>query len=302
VVFNGEGSVHHDAPRIAELFEFCALMKQTGKRTALVNTQENSTALGKYLHTFDVLAARESRNAALMQEWRPDVRIVPDLAFAAFAAMQQAEAGPHQAAPPMLVVIDSVLGVRADALMDFASFHELPYFLMGRLNVPRYLEPEFVYRVGDRPFPSILTNLDQLASTKGCLTGRFHGLIAALCSGRPVVALPSNTHKIEGLLDDAGISDVSLLPEEWVSFGNHQRLDFVLEALDSWSTVYDQRVSAYLTSARSDIDQLFCDICGLLPKGRRRGWRITSPHRPLRRGKAGVVRLLRKLGVQRIVR
>jgi hypothetical protein len=173
---------------------------------------------------------------------------------------------------------------------------------MGRINVPRFLKSELVYRVGDCPFPSILSSLDQLASTKGCLTGRFHGLIAALCSNSPVVALPSNTHKIEGLLEDAGISEVSLLPEGWLGFGNHERLDVVLEALDSWSAIRDQRVSAYVTGARSDIEQLFCDIYGLLPARGRRRWRLVSPRGPLRRGKAGADRLLRKLGMDRIAR
>ena len=39
------------------------------------------------------------------------------------------------------------------------------------------------------------------------VTGRFHMVCMAMLAGTPFIALPGNTHKIEGMLEDANLSN-----------------------------------------------------------------------------------------------
>ena len=74
----------------------------------------------------------------------------------------------------------------------------------------------------------------------------------AMLARTPFIALPGNTHKIEGMLADANLSNrfSASLPE------SHD--------LHAWSTWYDDevtRMEAYLQEARSRISRMFARIC-----------------------------------------
>ncbi|MFU8864031.1 MAG: hypothetical protein ACNA7O_08950 [Rhodobacterales bacterium] len=62
-----------------------------------------------------------------------------------------------------------------------------------------------------------MLQLPDVLASRAWVTGHFHGLIAALCAGRPVCALPSNTVKVEGFLHDAGLAEACLLNKGWIN-------------------------------------------------------------------------------------
>lgn len=268
IVLNGEGSAHHDSSRIRDLMLFCMAMKERAIPCVLINTvwYENSPVLGELLDYFDIVAVRESHSMQAIQVWRPDARLVPDISFAAFAEQDSAFEGqltrPVISSP--LAVIDSVNSTVAGQLAAFGEFHRFPVYLMGDSHIDALVRHAGSgFQLDGTSYPRILRSPQELTFSDACLTGRFHGLAAAMCAAVPVVALPSTTRKIEGLLNDAGIGDHALLDHDWLGQGRNKQRDSVERLLSSWGRRTHQAVAVYTSSAREAIEQLFEDIAAL---------------------------------------
>lgn len=269
VVLNGEGSVHHDSQRMVELFDFCGAMRNRGVPCVLINSvwHENTSVLGSRLGCFELVAVRESISLEAARMWRTDARVVPDLSFAAFrAATAGFDVSPAAWPPSRYAVIDSVYRDRTEALVDFADFHEVPMYLMGRLHADLLLNSVHwsQHLHGEGIFPRILKSSTELGSAQACVTGRFHGLAAGLVAGVPTVALGSNTPKIEGVLGDIGISEASLLDEDWCRMSNPERAEAVERLIDRWNTRTRAAVVSYIDKAVSEVDDLFRSIGQML--------------------------------------
>ncbi|MCV2361772.1 polysaccharide pyruvyl transferase family protein [Paucibacter sp. TC2R-5] len=264
-VFNGEDSIHHDNPRIRRMMDLCVHLRDRGVACVLINSvwHANTAATGKLLECFDIVAVRESRSLTGIREWRPDARLVPDLTLAAFP--QQGFAAnsvrAYNGNRSGLVVLDHVHASATDALMSFARHQQLPAFLMGRLHVPtRIAAAGGSWLLGQQAYPRIFRSADAMAKATGCVTGRYHGLIAALCAGVPSLALPTNTPMIEGLFGDVGLDRKFLLPASWRSTDMQARMHAVEESLSLWGESESALVQAYRESANEAIQRLFNDI------------------------------------------
>ncbi len=265
VVLNGEGSLHHDSPRLLELLTFCREMRARGIPSVLVNSVwfENTDRLGKALDAFALVAVRESRSLAAIRRWRADARLVPDLSLAAYSlqGLLPAAAPPPPASRAAWTVIDHVDAALARTLHGFAEAHGFPFHLMGRLHVDALVrEAGAPFEAAGRAWPRILRSVDELKHADAVLTGRFHGLTAALAAGVPFVALPSNTPKVEGLLEDAGIADRALLPREWASLGHYAQLDAANERLASQDAAFAEATGRYVAQSLDAIDALVGDL------------------------------------------
>jgi len=67
--------------------------------------------------------------------------------------------------------------------------------------------------------------------------------------GRPFVAMPSNSHKIQGMLEDAGLSDLLMGDMDKNGFPGC-----------IWDTRHGLLCDQYVTKAKSDILNLFNEI------------------------------------------
>jgi hypothetical protein len=104
----------------------------------------------------------------------------------------------------------------------------------------------------DAPLEPVDNMFRRISSKSLIVTGRFHMLCMAMLARTPFIALPGNTHKIEGMLTDANLSSryLSSLPAS---------RDEIL----SWSRwVGDEatRVEKYLQTARSRVAEMFSII------------------------------------------
>jgi hypothetical protein len=279
VILNGEGTMHHDSPRGRELMEFCSAMKNRDVSCVLVNSvwHENTDILGSYLDLFDIVTVRESRSLSEIRKFRPDTRLVPDFTFAAFKSTAQHfdSSSFGKTAGAKVCVTDSVDCYTAEQLREFSEINALPFFLMGGVQAALTSHEHTVFAVGGVHYPRVLRDLSELEGAELCLTGRFHGLIAALMKGIPTFALPSNTPKVEGLLADIGIADLALLGPSWLKLTNAERLADLEERASRWEANAAKRVSAYVTSAEGEILQLFNEIEPRSRHARRKaGWVI----------------------------
>jgi polysaccharide pyruvyl transferase WcaK-like protein len=274
---------------------------------------ENTDILGSYLDLFDIVSVRETRSFEEIQQFRPDARLVPDFSFAAFKnAVHHFDSSSFcQATRPGIHVLDSVNSTTAEHLREFAEINNFPFFLMGGVQASLAAQERTVFTVDGVSYPRVLRDVCELEGAELCVTGRFHGLIAALLKGIPTFALPSNTPKVEGLLADIrvtgrfhgfiatllkgipsfalpsnlrkvesllaeiGISDIALLEANWLQLSNAERLSDLKDRAARWDTGVAKRVSSYATAAERKIVQLFNDMDIFCNRPRRKtGWVI----------------------------
>jgi hypothetical protein len=208
VIINGEGTMHHDAPGAMAIARAGRFAAERGVPVALLNTvwQGNHAANALLAHC-RWISARESVSQQAIAEAGHPARVVPDLTLSADPAQLfgGAEAGPGAG----LVVTDDVRLEPSLTLAHFARARNLPYYPMaGRPSLRSQRGWAKLLRLGlasggARQF--CLDNVGAIARAAFVVTGRFHGICLAILARRPFVAFASNTHKIEGLLSDAGL-------------------------------------------------------------------------------------------------
>lgn len=178
VAVNGEGSIHHGAgmPYLALLLA----AHRKGRRTALVNAllQQVPDAARHPLSMLNDVTVREPLSAAEAKRLGRPARIVPDSALeAAFGGEAERDFG------GMVVV--------GDAHWDGGA--GLVEGVMQRLETPHAY-----WKISD--FHDWRTVTASLRTASLFITARHHGVYLAALAGIPFVALPANTHKMEGLL------------------------------------------------------------------------------------------------------
>lgn len=219
VVLNGEGTLHHGAPRAAQLMDICGQARRRGIPVAVLNTvwEENPDDMVSALDKADLVYVRDSMSKNALPAGFA-AKIVPDMSIPLF--YRTARDG--QFAPPVhrIGVIDSVVPAVSASLLNFSEAKQLPFYVMPGRNLG-VIRADVAGRKGS-VWPRLLQITDMM-SAEAWLTGRFHGLIAALSAGLPVCAVRSNTAKIEGSLGDAGLSEACLLGRDWLTASDNEK-------------------------------------------------------------------------------
>lgn len=261
VVLNGEGTLHHGAKRAQELLSLCADVKERGIRVAVLNSvwEANTEPMVTALRTADLIHLRDSFSRKSLQA---DVAatVTPDMSIPMFMEITRNGSFP----PPQVLIgiMDSVVSASSNILLNFAEEEGLPFYAMPASNL-RILRASVAARSG-RIRPHLLQMTDVMGA-QAWLTGRFHGLIAALCAGLPVCSMTSNTSKIEGLLNDAGIADACLLDKSWMVAPIAEKREILGRRLEMQKTRdFIQRRDHFLNGARQQIDEMFDKTAALV--------------------------------------
>jgi len=85
------------------------------------------------------------------------------------------------------------------------------------------------------------------------VSGRFHACTLALLARTPFVAVPSNSHKIEALVEDAGLAAWRVAPSP-------DAIDVAAAADAGWSPAEADAIEAYLADGRARTDALFAEL------------------------------------------
>jgi polysaccharide pyruvyl transferase WcaK-like protein len=273
VLVNGEGTLHHDrrtARVLARCAEFC---RQRNLPCFLINSvyQGNGKKMAHFVRQFTFVFVRESRSQRELHNEGIASAVVPDMTMALNCFPQRSRKGilitdssSNEASMKLHQFYSQTNGVEFANLFKptFASqkLRMLTAAAMGRL-VPQRWFWEWRSRSFMRPQPpfaatSIRKNVHelcrQISSSSLIVTGRFHMVCLAMLARTPFIAVGGNTHKIEGLLADAGLTNryVSSLSND---------IDPAV-----WSKWHDDelaRVEAYLSNARSGVSRMFSRIC-----------------------------------------
>jgi polysaccharide pyruvyl transferase WcaK-like protein len=270
VIVNGEGSFHRDRKLALTLAQSAPFCRERGIPCFLINSvyQDNGAEMAHSVRQFSLIFVRESRSQKELREVGVESEVVPDMTLSHPDLSQRPR---HR-----FLVTDSSSDTSAEQLHAFyarAEGAELASLfkpvsivralrhgvttLLGK-RAPKLWRFESARSVKSRhalfaeiPPEQIEALLERISSAKLIVTGRFHMVCLAMLARTPFVALEGNTHKIEGLLADSGLSS-----------RHHHRLPDPRELL-AWSTWRKEevlRMEAYLETARARIAEMFVKI------------------------------------------
>jgi hypothetical protein len=220
VIVNGEGTLHHDRAGAKAIAQSAAFFSDIGMPAYLINSvyQGNSPSLADGLKRFRGIWVRDGRSALEAKKQGLDVTVVPDMSLTWNAAAMR---GPGN----RIIVIDSVDRGETSRLYEIskhlgASFYSImtrpprietfPDRNFGSRCKYRWRQASSWLRSPSQKarwqnqLPCFETFAAHLSNEAGLIiSGRFHALCLAIVLEVPFLAWPSNTHKIEGLLEDA---------------------------------------------------------------------------------------------------
>jgi polysaccharide pyruvyl transferase WcaK-like protein len=280
VVINGEGALHHSRPAIAQILALAEARRALGRPTALVNSSwfDNDPALTRRLSAFDLVVLRDPQSLRAVGEAGVAASLVPDLAIR--QALRFHEGRSTAAAATGLMVSDSTKPKLTRQLTRLAATRGWTYLpvlarpdevrpgaksrkIRQRYQFARLLGPlarhvlsprHHAHLVGE---PTLDAYCRRLAAAEGVVTGRFHTVCLALGLRVPLLAVASNTPKIEALLTDAGL-DLSrrvLAPEKLAA----------ITGVPAYTAAESAALDTFLSRADHAYADLFARIRSLLP-------------------------------------
>lgn len=236
-IINGEGTIHHDQPSAIRLLEFATFFKSKYKKKVfLINAlyQEMSKQHEIHLSSFDKIWCRDnsSKDSVIRSGYKAEM--VPDLTLA-----RQWEPPNKHPRRNGIGVSDSVFMKLSEKLFLYSKkFHydflpilrhfkilnfnvtrsylsliksrlilALTYFLIGK-NVGYVRKRRLSYK---RTLESLFNSIQ---SKELVVCARFHTLCLCLLTETPFLAITSNSHKMEAIISDIGLSQDLILTEE----------------------------------------------------------------------------------------
>lgn len=271
IIVNGEGTIHHDRPAGKVLLEAGKHARERGKRAYLINAtwQANSADSLRLLEAFDIVTVRESASEEELAAHGFSPRRIPDLALYHRPLKTAERRG--------VAYCDSVQGPKALALyrqmwaldaeplpivrLSLAPMEMLRWLRRYDPSLRALLRPahardalraswqDYRRQVAERDAFTAL-----VAGKELIVTGRFHMMIFALGAMTPLLAVGSNTHKIEATLRDAGL-------EAWRAVADPREIGpELIEKARHWHGEEVPRLESFVAEGREAMEQLFSDI------------------------------------------
>jgi hypothetical protein len=269
VLVNAEGSVHGSREFARELLSVADYCSSRGIPAVFFNGvyQNNDAGMDGLMHQFKLVFVRESRSQAELDRSGIMAKVVPDMFFGH---------KPRVAEPGLklidCLVTDSISSEVTAASLRMASAMPRTNFVtmrMGPVNraltvrnflgfqlQKRYFRQTSSVRIygwGPEAHCRTMNDLETLVrASRLVVTGRFHMACLCLLLNTPLIALPSNSHKMEGMLEDLGLAHRMMRPDE-VTSGE-------MDKLSIWTDSESQAVTRYVREANSSINQMFREV------------------------------------------
>lgn len=217
LIVNGEGTLHHNAPRAVSLLKEARRFKDAGVPVFLINSVHQKVD-GDF-SMFNAVAVRESLSLASVNAAGANAVLIPDLAFCTpwdFQPMKRSG----------ILFVDSMSANYARMIEAVAAEHGQAMTKMCEVDWP------------------IEKWLEVVASSELVVTGRFHAAVFAMLTGTPFFAMPSNTFKTRGMMNDFGVGQNFFVNDEQLRAAlNGPRpapASFSLPSiLSKWSAMFD---------------------------------------------------------------
>ena len=286
VIVNGEGTLHHSANRGWRLAEVAPYCQKQGIPVFLINSvwQDNSQDMADMVKDFLIRSVRESRSQKQMERQGLEARMVPDLTLGfdytppgssrqgllysdavgmpvtdliyrlyrrrgdgLFISLEPpvASRGSYSAASAERLVPGPSSDQKLDRRLARIRFFKKVLIVRGKM---KYWWRSQLGHIVERPVDDFMA---MLASSELVITGRFHVVCLCLVTGTPFLAVASNSHKIEGMLEDAGLSHRLVSPEA---------LGPMLDDPPLWEENDTRLAEQFVRRARESQEALFSEI------------------------------------------
>jgi len=280
VVVNGEGTLHHCAPAAQQLLALAPYCQARSIPVFLANSiwQDNSLMMAQQAKSFTEVFVRESRSQKQLAESGVSSEVVPDLVVGWLAPDGQSSTRRGVVITDSVVMSDTqLLAKSAQATGAVFTTLEPPEpepldythhsFIRLRVDGPTSLSGLWravirsAYRArgafyatvrrwrGQQVEFSLEDFFTALHHSELLITGRFHAVCMAMVTGTPFLAPASNSHKIEAMLDDAGLSDrvisssvvkeAVLMPPTWTNSEAEAVARYVGQAISAQNNMFD---------------------------------------------------------------
>ena len=278
VLVNGEGSIHHNRPYARLLLEAGSFFRAAGKKTVCINTVwQDNHLLNDLVDDFDLFYVRDNLSKEELRKAGKAVPMCPDMTF--FDTKPRNETQPGHGLYPVAVT-DSVDEHLSKELWRAALDNGWEYLPITRRfkkepknylgQILRSLKMHFYPSLAKIKILQLLIRhtyirqrystrryaeyLEKICAQSLVITARYHALCFCIQTETPFIALASNTHKVEALIQDAGLAPrrlcarfpESAAPAEW-----------------TFSESELAAIRAFNSSAKSKIDSMFDQICSL---------------------------------------
>lgn len=281
-LINGEGTMHDDARQGLRLGELAGYCKAHGVPCFLINSVwQRNDKLTELARDFSGIYVRDRFSAEELESAGIKAQVVPDLTL----SLDELPRPPSRSGG---LVNGSVYAARTweawraacSAGVEYLSIKAPPILQTGK-GFPAYVIKSLARRIKAElkrsssrvmPVPEALSAraltrlrwrhgagslpafLRRLGAAEWVVTGRFHCVTLCLLMRTPFVAVPSNTHKIEALLQEAGLQ-----PRLADGFAE------ALEKAARWPFSADeqQALEAFLLRAREQAHEMFEQIARL---------------------------------------
>lgn len=254
-IVNGEGTMHHDQTDALHLMNSAQAIKEKRKKCYLINTVwQDNIALSKRLDLFDGIFVRESFSQMEIRNAGHDAAIVPDLSL---YSTNRSSTLQKPSLSMRTAVFDSVNWSITKILARYAAHTNAKFFLMDGTPRKRIKSIKLLqYLVPSWQVPKIATIRD-VRESANIISGRFHATCMAIKYGIPFLAIPSNTHKIEGMLADIGLpSDTFVVKPPLTLEGLHNGEHASARKFESFL----HKIHAYNDLAQRSTEGMFKDI------------------------------------------
>ncbi len=279
VIVNGEGSLHHAQLRARELITIARYVKEnTGVPVVLINStyQDNGDELAECIKYFDLVYVRETLSKKDLEKYNIQSKVVPDMTFYSKFDLSKKIVSDH------IGVSDSVYIELSEELFELCVEKNFKYFpalaspkirLNSVRNIARYFKHSvfvsikfLLYKLGFkfshqtvRAFfyvGSYKDYIQEISRLNFLIAARYHSLCFALKTLTPFAAIKSNSHKIEGILQDIGIGEKRIIDRQ--NLNPFHMEEFIEDEVD--------KILTYVNNAPLQIEAMFEEIREILDK------------------------------------
>jgi hypothetical protein len=240
IIVNGEGTIHHSSERAENIISISFFSYVHRIRCVLINAtyEDNNHKINNFTRLFDAVYVRENKSYLTLNKYSIDSNIVPDLSY-------YVDKPETTKSLVNVGVTDSVFINITDELYNFAFDNNFKFLPI--LSVNTTINSNYSNNFIDTPE----SYYSEVNNSLFLISGRYHAICMAIQSKTPFYAISSNTYKIEGMLEDAGL-ELSRLKNT-----NQIRVKDLMKYSDSEL----QSIDNYLQLGRDKIIKMFDDIC-----------------------------------------
>lgn len=276
VLVNGEGTIHHNSPYGLSLLE---IVDATNKPCVLMNMtyQGNSDEYIELIRKFTKVYVRESMSHNELVQKGIDAMIVPDMTFdSSYQISYQRDTNIYITDSHDIRLSETLYNIAKEMHIKFLPILA-PYKKWSSFKgFVKKIKYSFFMHMGNyisKVFPSKYSYaryinvckedifVDKVSHCSLLITARFHALCIAIQTCTPFIVLKSNTHKIEGLLDDMGFSENRII--ELSTLNEFVKSTSIDSSSFAFSASEVEKIGSYTKEAKENIKYMFDEITKL---------------------------------------